>query len=268
MTESSLPTESEVLLRMHGRVAELTLHRPQRANAISIGMVADLHAAMDALDRDHDVRAVVLTGSGDRSFCAGADLVQRQQMTIDQVQEFLHDLNAVIARLDAFRAPVIAAIGGAARGGGLELALACDVRWAAETATFALPEVTLGIIPGAGGTQRLAHAVGPARAKELLITGRIVGIDEAERIGLVHGRCPSGSDVRAFALQYAAQHFERGAPIAIEAALNAVDAAWGRPAPEGLAVERQCYERTLQSRDRVEALQAFAQKRSPRFTGN
>jgi enoyl-CoA hydratase/carnithine racemase len=187
-------------------------------------------------------------------------------MSIDEVRELLPLYDLAFTAIDRLDRPVVAAINGVAFGGGLELALACDLRVMASDARVGLTETALGIIPGAGGTQRLPRLVGEARAKQMILLAERIDAHEALRIGLVHRVAAPGESALACALALAAP-FRTAAPIALAAALEALDAAHDLPLGAGLAHERACYERTLVSSDRVEALAAFAEKRPPRFTG-
>jgi enoyl-CoA hydratase/carnithine racemase len=248
-----------------GRVAWLILNRPEAANALSRALVTEARAALAALRADPAPPVLVVTGAGEKAFCAGADLKERRAMTLDETRAFLTDLNALADELAAHPQPTIAAINGAAYGGGLELALACDLRLCAEGVEMGLPEVRLGIIPGAGGTQRLARACGMAMAKELILTGRRVDAQRARAHGLVSAVVPA-AELRAEATRLAEEIASAG-PLAVAQAKRAIDEGWGQPLPAALAVERACYEVVLASEDRNEGLRAFAEKRKPAFTG-
>ena len=243
-----------------------TLARPDRSNALSRDLLRRLGELARATHGRRDVRAVIITGEGDKAFCAGADLKERKTMSLDEVRELLPLYELAFGAIDRLDKPVIAAINGVAFGGGLELALACDLRVMAEGALVGLTETALGIIPGAGGTQRLTRLLGEARAKQLILLAERIHAQEALRLGLVQRVTAPGQSALACALELAAP-FRTAAPIALAAALEAIDAAYDLPLSAGLAHERACYERTLVSRDRVEALTAFAEKRPPRFTG-
>lgn len=246
-------------------LAVLVLDRPDRLNALSRDVVRAIGAVGREFDADPSVRAVVVTGSGDRAFCAGADLKERAGMADDEVREMLGLYRTELAWLGAFRAPVIAAINGLALGGGLELALHCDLRVAKANAILGLPETSLGVIPAAGGTQRLPRIVGAARARELILLGRRVGAEEALAMGLVNRICPDGADLLLDTIEFI-EPILKGAPLAQRAALEALRAA-ELPLVEGLGVERTAYEACLTSEDRREALAAFAEKRAARFQG-
>jgi enoyl-CoA hydratase/carnithine racemase len=246
--------------------AILVIDRPQRKNALSYDAVMRLGEIGEMLSSDTSLRAIVLTGAGDSAFCAGADLKERRGMDQEAVRELLLFYRGKLGWLDASGLPVVAAINGVALGGGLELALLCDLRVAAASALLGLPETGLGIIPGAGGTQRLGRVVGEARAKEMILLASRLTAEQALAIGLVNRVTPSGHDVVEDTLQWIAPILN-GAPLAQRAALEAIDASFEVPLEQGLELERLHYERCLRSEDRVEALRAFAEKRKPDFKG-
>jgi enoyl-CoA hydratase/carnithine racemase len=252
------------LERLNG-VALVRLNRPERMNALSRAMVEALGRVGRELDADSDVRVVVLTGAGEKAFCAGADLKERAGMSEPQVLEQLALYRSELAWLGNFRAPVVAAINGVALGGGLELALSCDLRVARAGAVLGLPETSLGIIPGAGGTQRLPRLVGEAKAKELILLGTRLSAEQALSVGLVNCVVPAEKSLLDETLDFIRPIVE-GAPIAQRAALRALRAA-SLPLDQGLAVELSAYEECLVSEDRREALLAFQERRPPRFQG-
>jgi enoyl-CoA hydratase/carnithine racemase len=255
-----------VLLERRGPVAVLTIDRADRRNALSRDTLMSLGRLGRELVFDPEVRAIVVTGSGDKAFCAGADLKERQGMSTDDVRVQVGLYRSELGVLDQSPKPVVAAINGVAFGGGLELALVCDLRVAAAHAELALPETTLGIIPGAGGTQRLGRIVGEARAKELILLGRRLTAAEALSWGLINRICPEGTNVVDDAIAWLAP-IANGAPIAQSNALRAIEAAYDVPLELGLELERVFYDETLRSEDRLEALKAFAEKRKPVFRG-
>jgi methylglutaconyl-CoA hydratase len=243
----------------------LTIQREARRNALD---VATLQAFGDVF-RHHlgpDDRAVVVTGSGSSAFCAGADLKERREMSLEQVRAQLLRYRSDLGWLSTCPVPTVAAINGAALGGGLELALLCDLRVAAASASFALPETSLGIIPAAGGTQYLPRVVGAAKARELILLGTRIDAPEALRIGLVHRVCAEQASVLEDTLRWI-EPITRGAPLAQRAALRALRAADRLDLDAGLEFELGCYETCLTSEDRLEALAAFAEKRRPTFKG-
>lgn len=255
-----------VKLERRGSVGVLTIDRADRRNALSRDTLYALGRLGAELVKDPAIRAVVLTGAGDKAFCAGADLKERQGMTTDDVRFQVGLYRSELAVLDHSPKPVVAALNGVAFGGGLELALICDLRVAAPHAELALPETTLGIIPGAGGTQRLPRIVGEARAKEMILLGRKLGAAEALAWGLVNRVSPAGAAVVDDAIAWI-EPIAAGAPIAQSSALRAIDTSYDVPLGLGLELERVFYDETLRSDDRLEALRAFAEKRKPGFSG-
>ncbi len=257
--------EGPLSLRRQNGALIITIEREQRRNALSL-------AALEAFGnvfRHHlrpAARAVIVTGSGARAFCAGADLKERRDMSLDAVRAQLASYRTDLAWLSTCPVPTIAAINGAALGGGLELALLCDLRVAAPHASFALPETSLGIIPAAGGTQYLPRIVGAAKARELILLGTRLSAAEALRIGLIHRVCDVEMSVLEDTLAWVAPITE-GAPLAQHAALRALRAADRLDIDAGLEFELACYETCLTSSDRIEALNAFAEKRAPVFKG-
>lgn len=249
-----------------GKVAIVTIEREERMNTLSRDTLLAFGRIGRELEADKEVRAVVLTARGSKAFCAGADLKERKGMSENDVRSQLELYRTELLWLERSSAPVIAAINGVALGGGLELALLCDLRVAAAHAVLGLPEVTIGIIPGAGGTQRLPRVVGEARAKELILFGRRLSADEALSMGLVNRVTPAGTDVLADALVFA-EPLASGAPLAQAAALRAIDASYEVPFAHGIELERVLYDTCLRSEDRVEALSAFAEKRRAVFRG-
>ena len=268
MTTTSSAATGPVLVERRGATAIVTLNRPAAMNALSVELVAALEQAvrdLGGLTASGDVRALVITGAGGKAFCAGADLKERRAMSLGDTRRFLASLNAAVDAVAAFPAPVIAAVAGAAFGGGFELALACDIRLAADNAMFGLVEVRLGIIPGAGGTQRLARVAGLAVAKELILTGRRVDAAQARALGIVSSVHPAADLISA--AEAVAGEIAGAGPLAVAAAKRAIDGGLGLPLTDALAVERASYEVVLTSEDREEGLRAFAEKRHPIFKG-
>lgn len=256
---------SDLSVERRDGVALVYLDRPDRMNALSRNLLLELEALGPELENDAALRAVVVTGRGARAFSAGADLKERVGLDEADVLELLHLFRRAFAWLDRLPVPSIAAINGVALGGGLELALACDLRVAHESAVLGLPETSLAIIPGAGGTQRLPRLVGRAKATELILLGRRLNAAEALTSGLVHRVVPATDDFISATLEYIAP-IVNGAPIAQRAAIEALRAS-ELPLEEGLTAELRAYEACLYSRDRREALRAFQEKRKPQFQG-
>jgi methylglutaconyl-CoA hydratase len=255
-----------VRLERRAAVAVVIIDRPERMNALSWATVQQLGEIGRELASDPALRVCLLRGAGEKAFCAGADLKERQGMSRGQVREMLSAYRSELGWLGESEFVSVAAVNGVALGGGLELALTCDLRIAVPGAMFGLPETGLGIIPGAGGTQRLARLIGESRALDLVLTGRRVDSSEALALGLVNRVAPSAELFLESALKWL-QSVAEGAPIAQRAALSAVRAAQRLALPQGLDFERTAYERCLDSADRDEALLALAEKRKPRFQG-
>ena len=257
-----------VRMELQSGVARLTLDRPDVMNALSFDTLARLGELVDQLKGDKAVRVVILTGAGERAFCAGADLKERVGFTEEQTLAFVTRIGDTFSALAALPQPVIAAINGVAYGGGLELALACDLRVAVAGARMGLTETSLAIIPGAGGTQRLPQIVGTARAKELIFCSRRLDADEALAMGLVNRVAPQGELMSV--AQELADSIAANGPLAVRAAKEAIDGGNdGLDMATALLKERQIYlDRVLPSSDRLEALAAFREKRPPQFTGN
>ncbi|MGD0675700.1 MAG: enoyl-CoA hydratase-related protein [Polyangiaceae bacterium] len=257
---------ASVHVDQRGAVAVWTIDRPDRMNALSRGTLSAIGKLAREAQGNETIRAVIVTGAGDKAFCAGADLKERQGMSEADVRVQLDLYRSELGSLDRSAKPVIAALNGHALGGGLELALCCDLRIAAAHALLGLPETSFGIVPGAGGTQRLPRIVGEARAKEMILLGRRVTAKEALEWGLVNRVTAPGKGVLEDALEWLGP-IAQGAPIAQAAALDAIDWARNVTLDIGLELEKVAYERTLGTEDRREALAAFAEKRKPRFRG-
>jgi len=245
----------------------VTLNRPDVANAFNTKMAEELTALFEALDLESgNLRAVVLTGAGDRAFCAGGDLKERDGMS-DAAWFAQHRIYERMARaIIGMPLPLIAAVNGAAYGGGCELASACDFIYAAEGARFAQTEVRLGIIPGAGGTQLLSRAVGERRAKELIMSGAAFSADEAAAWGLVNRVVPA-DDLLSVVLEVATV-IAGNAPVAVGQAKQAIRTGMDMGLAAGLAFEIEAYNRTVTTADRREGVAAFNEKRKPDFTGS
>jgi methylglutaconyl-CoA hydratase len=246
-------------------IVVITLNRPNAANALSIKMLEELKNVIDTCKFDPSVRCLVLTGAGEKAFCAGADLKERAGMEPQMVRKTVSLIRECINNLESLPQPVIAAVNGAAFGGGTELALACDIRVASEHAKFGLTETSLGIIPGAGGTQRLPRLVGKGRAKELIFTARRIEAQEAKEIGLVEYVVrPESLFEKAIDI---ASQIARNAPIAVRQAKFAIEKGMDVDLTTGLAIEQNAYEITIPTKDRLEGLQAFKEKRPPVYKG-
>lgn len=254
-----------VLEERKGQVAILTLNRPEVMNSFNFAMLRGLHEKVESLRFDNDVRVVIITGSGQKAFCAGADLKERATLNETQVKEFIFTIRNLFTQIEDLPKPVIAAVNGIALGGGTELALACDIRIASATASMGLTETRLAIIPGAGGTQRLPRLVGRGKAKELIFTGRRVGAEEALNIGLVN-QVAEPEKLLDACLEMAAMICETG-PIAIQQAKYAINYGLETDLHTGLAIESNAYWITIPTEDRLEGLAAFREKRKPVYKG-
>ena len=250
-----------LLLETRGRVGLITLNRPEALNALSLELREELADALDRAEKDSAVAAIVITGSG-KSFAAGADI--KAMLAWDYVEASGAERPVVAwERLQRCKKPVIAAVAGYALGGGCELAMMCDFIIAADNAQFGQPEIKVGTIPGAGGTQRLARCVGKSKAMEMVLTGRTMGAEEAERCGLVSRVVPVAELVDD-AVNTAERMGRYSRPIAAMAK-EAVNRAWETPLTEGLRFERRLFQATFATEDRREGMAAFIEKRKPEF---
>jgi enoyl-CoA hydratase len=248
-------------LERREELAVLTLDRPEALNALNFSFLRELDTALQQVAVS-DARALLVTGAGPKAFCAGADIKELLGRTLAQQREGARLGQAVFARLDRLPMLSVAVVNGFAFGGGLELALACTFRVATRNAKLGLPEIKLGLIPGYGGTQRLPRLVGMGRALELVMTGRAVGAEEAERIGLVH-RLVDGDPVEA-AAAFAREMTGYSLPV-LELARNAILRAPDLPLNEGLAAEADLSTLAYQTADSAEGMNAFCEKRKPSF---
>jgi len=257
---------SEVILSENrDGVLIVTLNRPESMNSLNRELLAALNRLVSGISVDRSVRVVIITGAGEKSFCSGADLKERATMTPIEVKQYIQMIRNTFTMVENLPQPVIAAVNGFAFGGGTELALACDIRIAVSSATMGLTETSLGIIPGAGGTQRLARLLGKGKAKELIFTAHRAKADEALAIGLVNQVAPQGELLDA-ALNMAAK-IKKNAPVALEMAKYAINYGSEVDLGSGLAIESNCYAVTIPTKDRIEGLTAFREKREPVYTG-
>lgn len=246
-------------------IATITLNRPKQANALSLSLLEELQSALGQVKEDRKIRAVIITGAGEKVFCAGADLKERAGMNEEQVRQAVSMIRSSINMIDSLPQPVIAAINGIALGGGLELSLACDIRIASDTAILGLTETSLAIIPGAGGTQRLPRLIGLGRAKELIYTARRISAEEAYQYGLIE-RIVSLAELEQKTMEIAKSIVANG-PIAVKMAKRAISRGIETDLQSGLEMEREAYEEVIGTKDRVEGLQAFKEKRKPLYKG-
>jgi len=243
----------------------VTIDRPEALNALNQALLSELRDRLDELAGDADVRAVVLTGAGERAFAAGADIKEMSGMSRADARAWGGLGHAVALLLETMPKPTIAAVNGFALGGGCELALACDVRYASSAARFGQPEISIGVIPGWGGTQRLARVSGVGFAKELVLTGRMVDAEEALRRGLVSAVFPP-EELVASALELA-RGFAGRSPLALAAAKAATNRALQGVLAETLDAEAAAFADLFETEDQREGMAAFVEKREPRFTG-
>ncbi len=251
--------------RLDSGIVALTLNRPDRMNALGQQLIAEFAGHLAELNRDPEVRILIIKANG-RAFCAGADLKERAQMSEPQVAQFVSKLRSTFATLYQHNKITVAMIQGAALGGGLELALACDLRYAANQAKLGLTETRLAIIPGAGGTQLLPRLIGVAKAKEMIYSARVVNGTEAAQTGLVHASVPL-AELESFTMQRVNAIAANG-PIALAQAKKAIDMGIQGTLEEGLKIEQSCYAEIIPTQDRLEGLQAFREKRPPKYEGH
>ena len=258
-------SQDVVVFEEVNQTAILTLNRPDQRNALNRPLLESLCDHIEKISVRRDIRAVIFSGAGEKSFCAGADLKERAGMNPEEVRSFLRLIRGTMDLIEQMPMPTIAAIDGFAFGGGCELALACDFRIVGQSATIGLTECALGIVPGAGGTQRLPRLIGPSKAKEMILTAKRLSADEALAIGVANRVVSAGETVEA--AKEMAGEITRCAPLAVEAAKAAIDGGLSTGIQEGLILERRAYEVTLFTEDRIEALNAFKEKRPPQFKG-
>lgn len=263
---AEVPDVPEVVsCRRVDHLAWLTIERPEVMNCLSFPTLKRFRTLLEELREDKTLRCILITGAGERAFCAGADLKERYTMEASMVPHFVRNIRALMDDVEAMPQPTVAVMNGFAFGGGTELALACDLRVAAENAMMGLTETSLAIIPGAGGTQRLPRLVGKSRAKDLILTARKLDALEAAEMGLVNRTAPK-AQLGAVALELA-ERISKNGPVAVRAAKDAIDAGCELSLAEGLEFEAECYSRTLETSDRLEALAAFSEKRKPNYQG-
>lgn len=276
VTNSETNSGQVLTVEKEASIAWLKLNRPKVMNCLNRDLLKALLAACEELKEDRNIRVVGIIGSGTKSFCAGADLAERKGMTQGDTLDYLALIQRTMRAIETLPQVVIAAINGSAWGGGFELALACDLRVMVESAQLRLTEVKLGIIPGAGGTQRLPRLIGKSKAKELILTAAPVTAQLGQQLGLIHRVVPTDagnelvddyhqalmSTVREWASEIAT-----AAPLSLRQAKIAIDQGYDRDLESGLALETRAYLELLNTKDRLEGLAAFAEKRSPIYRG-
>ena len=255
---------ASIITERKGPLAIIRLNRPEKFNALSGEMISALGATFTNLESDAELRAVILTAAGDKAFCAGTDISDLTNLTENQAAGVSERGQALCNQIENFPVPVIAAINGIAAGGGCELALACHIRIASGNASFSLPETKLGIIPGYGGTQRLAREIGNGRAAELMLTGKTIDAAEALSAGLVNRLATADMLTDAESLGY---EIAALAPLAIRACLKAMTRGRDLPLAEGLLLEAELFAGLFATEDMREGTRAFLEKRRPVFKG-
>ena len=266
MSNESQSNQSQyVRTNVSGEIATVVVDRQKKLNALNPQVIAEIDRAFAALRDDPSVRGVILTGAGDKAFVAGADIGVLSEMEPRSGAEISREGQAVLRRIEEFPKPVVAAVGGYALGGGCELALACHLRVASERAKFGLPEVGLGIIPGYGGTVRLARLVGLGRAMEIILTGDMIDAQRAHEIGLANAVAPHGEFMEHAEKLLA--RIVRNGPVALEMALRSIYAAAESPMEHALALESSLFGLLASTSDMKEGMAAFLEKRKARFKG-
>lgn len=251
--------------QVEDHIGIITLNRPDAANALSQELLDELLIQLQRWRSDPSIRVLIITGSGEKVFCAGADLKERARMNEFEVRQAVAKIRNTVEAVAKMPVPVIAAINGAAIGGGLELALACDLRLATKEANFALTETSLGIIPGAGGTQRLAREIGIQKAKSMIFTGQRISTSTAQEWGLIL-QTTEKKELLQEARRLAKQ-VSHNAPLAIRQAKSAIQNGIEVDINTGLFIEEKAYEITIPTEDRLEGLAAFKEKRPPKYEG-
>ena len=256
---------SSISYEIKGHVAHVILNRPEAMNAFNYDMLKELEEAIEGIRIQKDIRVVTFKGTGEKSFSVGADLKERKTLSDQEVKRNIYKIGEVFSKIEQLPQPTIAIINGYAFGGGMELALACDFRIASTEALMGLTETSLAIIPGAGGTQRLPRLVGEAKAMELILTAQRLTASEAKRMWSSNEGSSWISNRRNNRYFYLA--FIKNGPIALQQAKFAIKEGMKADLQTGLQIERKAYELTIPTEDRLEALQAFAEKRRPSFKG-
>ncbi|MEK5528458.1 enoyl-CoA hydratase-related protein [Viridibacillus sp. FSL R5-0468] len=254
-----------LIYKQQEHLAFVTLNRPLAMNAFNYDLLAELGQVVESIRINPDIRVVIFTGAGDKAFSVGADLKERKTLTEQRVKRNLYKIGEVFSAIENLPQPTIAMINGYAFGGGTELALACDFRFAADDISLGLTETSLGIIPGAGGTQRLPRLIGEAKALELILTAKRLQSKEALAYGLLT-KVEKREELLAKTIAFAELMLANG-PIALQQAKFAIKHGMNTDLQTGLHIERKAYEITIPTEDRIEALNAFSEKRKPNFTG-
>ncbi len=250
---------THILLEKKGNVAIALIDRPKALNALNSEVLNDLNTLVDTVNADPEIRVLILTGSGEKAFVAGADIGEMSSLSKAEGEAFGKKGNDVFRKLETLPIPTIAAVNGYALGGGCELSMACDIRIASDTAVFGQPETGLGITPGFGGTQRLARLIGPGMAKQLIYSARNIKADEALRIGLVNAVYPAEELMAA--AEKLAETIARNAPIAVRACKQAINEGLEKPMDEAIVLEEKLFGSCFETEDQKEGMGAFLEKR-------
>ena len=250
---------THILFEKKGNVAIATVNRPKALNALNSEVLEDLNTLIDEINADPDIRVLIMTGSGEKAFVAGADIGEMSKLTKVEGEAFGKKGNDVFRRLETLPVPVIAAVNGYALGGGCELSMACDIRICSDNAVFGQPETGLGITPGFGGTQRLARLVGAGMAKQLIYSARNIKADEALRIGLVNAVYPA--EELSAAAEKLAETIAKNAPIAVRACKQAINEGLELPMDEAIVLEEKLFGSCFETEDQKEGMGAFLEKR-------
>ncbi len=256
---------SSILRKLEYEILRLTINRPDQYNALNRDVLNELDSKLDSIMEENDCRAIILTGKGDKAFIAGADIQEMQKMNENQAQEFSKIGQELTLKIEKYKIPIIAAVNGFALGGGCEFAMACHIRYASENAVFGQPEVSLGLIAGWGGTQRLPRLVGKGKAMEILLSGQNIKADKAYLMGLVNKVVPMDELIPS--VEKLAHSIVKNAPIAVTATINAVNEGECTTLHEGLLKEQTEFSKQFNTEDTREGLSAFVEKRSPKFLG-
>lgn len=262
---NEVATKAHVLFEKEGHLAFVTLNRPVALNCFDYDMLVQLENTLEQIRFDREIRAVIFTGAGEKSFSTGADLKERRTMSEAQVRRFIHKIRSVFDMVEELPQPTIAAVNGFCFGGGFEMALACDFRYAADSAKFGMTEVSWAIIPGAGGTQRLPRLIGKGKAKELILTARKIDAITAEKLGILNG--VTTQEQLLSKCQELAEEIMQNGPLAVIQAKYAINYGMEVDIKTGMKIETKAYEVIIPTKDRVEALNAFNEKRKPEFKG-
>jgi enoyl-CoA hydratase len=254
-----------IIYQADNEIATITFNRPKALNALNKQLLQEFISAVDDISNNEIIRVLVLTGSGEKAFVAGADIKELATFNALQAKTFSQFGHSAVNRLQTLPIPVIAAVNGYALGGGTEIALACDFIYASDNAMFGLPEITLGLIPGFGGTQRLSRLVGKNRAKEMIFTGDMISADDAMRIGLVNKVC-SQKDLMDAVLQTAGKIVSKG-KVSLRAAKQAINSGMDADLTTACNMEIDAFAVCVASEDAAEGTRAFIEKRSPKFKG-